>query len=264
MSRERLASILVALGRTVRETSPPGDPDELGRWLDQRGLESSDREALLGLGPKRLFLYRTLVQKSLEGAISCEIPRTKARLSERFERDVALYFADEMPRSHYLRDVAFEFVAWATPRWAVDHDLPAFLTDLARHELSAFEVAGASSSGKEIVEPELRLDAAVVLGPSVRVLRYAFPIHCLRDEDASIDPKPTTLLVYRDSEHDIRYLELTPLAGLILDHLIAKEPLGSAIARACGELQVGFPLEESARFFDDLARRGVLLGAAPT
>ncbi len=260
MSQERLASLLVTLARSVREASPPTSPEELSRWLDERALVAADREKLLEIGPKRLFLYRSLVQKSLQSAIACEIPRTRARLGARFDDDVALFFADEMPRSHYLRDVAFELVSWALPRWSADPSLPPWLADLAHHELSAFEAAGASSE-VEKADPELRLDAPVVLGSSVRVRRYGFPIHRLRDEDASLEPEPTTLLVYRDAEHDIRYLELTPLAGAIVDHLIQKEPLGVAIARACAKLEVGFPLEESARFFADLVSRGVLLGA---
>lgn len=261
MSRERLTAILDTLARTTRESRPPATREEHARWLASASLGEGDRAALLAVGPKRAFLYRALVKKSLRSAIEVEIPRTAARLGARFDAEVDAFLAEEMTRSHYLRDVAFELVAWASPRWSKDATLPAFLGDLARHELSAFEVAGAEAAIEE-ADPELDLERPVVLHPSARVGRYGFPVHRLADADATLEPAPATLLVYRDAEHDVRYLDLSPLAGAIVDRLLAREPLGAAIARACGELGVGFPADDAARFFADLAERGVLLGAA--
>jgi len=261
VTKERLASILEAMIDSVREPSPPKDAAGFGKWLGGRPLAEDDRRAFEGLGARRLFLYRTLVRRNLENAIREEVPRTAERLGPRFGTEIDRFFTEEMPRSHYLRDVAFEWVEWAGPRWQTDETLPPFLSDLARHELSAFEVAGADAGPPPPAEPELRLDRPVVLDPALRVCRYGFPVHRLRDEDAALAPELTTLLVYRDAEHDVRYLELTPLAGLIVEHLLARESLGPSITRACAALGVGFPVEESARFFADLAERGVLYGA---
>jgi hypothetical protein len=262
MSRERLASILKTMVETVRDPSPPKTEAELSQWLDRQGLETADENAFGAIGQRRLFLYRTLIRKSLRSAVREELPRTALRLGERFDTEVDAFLTEEMPRSHYLRDVAFEMVEWARPRWTADSTLPTFLADLARHELSAFEVAAADVGDPPEADPGLELDRAVVLDPALRVCRYAFPVHRLREEDPDLAPELTTLLVYRDAEHDVRYLELTPLAGLILEHLLAKEPLGVAITTACAALGVGFPVEASARFFADLAERGVLYGAA--
>ncbi len=261
MKRERLSSILVTLARTVREAEPPTSEGALERWLAAQPASGADREALAGLGPKRAFLYRSLVKKSLRSAVEVELPRTARRLGARFDAEVDRFLAEEMPRSHYLRDVAFELVAWAAPRWQADPSLPPFLSDLARHELSAFEVAGARAEAPLEADPSLDLERAVVLDPSVRVRRYGYPVHRLGDDDATLEPSLTTLLVYRDHEHDVRYLDLTPLAGLLVEHLLAGEPLGRAITEACAALGVAFALDDSARFLADLAERGVLRGA---
>ncbi len=49
---------------------------------------------------------------------SQEIPRTAARLGAAFGVWVDRWIDEEAPRSRYFRDVAFELVAWAGPRWA--------------------------------------------------------------------------------------------------------------------------------------------------
>lgn len=257
----RLSAILEALGRSVRSPSIPSNADELEAWLEARALDPRDQKAFSALGKDRLFVYRRLIQRGLAGAISEEIPRTKERLGERFPAEVSRFFDEEMPRSHYLRDVAFEFVDWASKRWAGDPDLPPYLSDLARHELSAFEVAAARGESSQEVSPELALDRAVVLHASARLRRYGFPIHRLADGDTELGSAPTALLVYRDPEHEVRYLELSPLAAAILERLLAGEALGAAITGACAALGAGFGVEDSALFFADLADRGVLLGA---
>jgi hypothetical protein len=261
MSRARLRDILVTLSRTVREPSPPDDGPSLDAWLAAQPLAEPDRRVLASLGARRAFLYRRLVRRTLRSAVEVEIPRTAARLGPRFDVEIDRFLAEEMPRSHYLRDVAFELVEWARPRWSADPSLPPFLVDLARHELSAFEVAAAEADPDDRAEPTLDLERPVLLDASVRVRRYGFPVHRLADDATTLEPALTTLLVYRDRERDIRYLELSPLAGLVVEHLLARRPLGAAIVEASQALGAAFSVEESARFFADLADRGVLRGA---
>ena len=259
----RLASLLAALCRTIREPAAPAVGDELDAWLARQRVDAADRAVLGAADPKRLFVYRKLVRKGLSNAIAEEIPLTRARLGDRFDAEVSAFFDEAMPRSHYLRDVAFELVEWARPRWTGDPTLPPFLGDLATHELSAFEVAAAraTDASTPAASPELALDRPVVLHASTRLRRYGFPVHRLAESDTDLAPAVTALLVYRDAEHEVRYLELTPLAAGIVDRLLANATLGAAITEACTALGAGLSIEESARFFADLAERGVLLGA---
>jgi hypothetical protein len=76
--------------------------------------------------------------------------------------------------------------------------------------------------------------------------------------------RPTVLLAYRDREHDVRYLELTPLAALVIERLAAGDPLGQAVTQACAEQGVALDkdvLDAIALVLSELAERGVLLGA---
>ncbi|MGD0530321.1 MAG: DUF2063 domain-containing protein, partial [Polyangiaceae bacterium] len=71
------------------------------------------------------------------------------------------------------------------------------------------------------------------------------------------------LLAYRDADHVVRWLEVTPLAAAILARLVAGEALGEAVERACAEASTApaAVLPDIARLLADLGTRGVLLGA---
>lgn len=266
----RLADVLGALQASIQEPDPDSLEQDPATWLARRGIHDADREALAALGGRRMLLYRRLVHKGLRGAIRVEIPRTAARLGDRFEAEARRFFEEEMPRSHYLRDVAFEFVEWASRRWVEDAGTPSYLVDLARHELSAFEVAAAppEAPGQRAATGDaLALDQGVQFDAAARVRRYAYPVHrLLADLHARDEPvaRETWLLVYRDRGHDVRYLELTPLAAEIVTRLMAGEPLGAAVTRSAearGEPLGPAIVEGTAKILADLAERGVVLGS---
>src|SRR5512132_1493765 len=224
------------------------------------GLGAADAESLASLGERRLLVYRKLVRRGLTAAIRLEIPRTAARLGDSFAVWGERFIDEAAPRSHYLRDVAFELVAWAQPRWTADALVPEYLGDLARHELTAFEV-GSADDGGGATGIDLDLDTRARFHASVRLARYQHAVHrLLADEGARDVParEPTTLLVYRDADHEVRYLELTPLAAAILDRLLLGETLRSAVvgaASALGEALGPEVLAGTAGLLDDLARR---------
>jgi hypothetical protein len=146
--------------------------------------------------------------------------------------------------------------------------VPAYASDLARHEALAIEVA---ASGDPTLGATDSLDAGSVLlfAPSLAVVRYAHAVHRLPPdlEDRSEPERaPTALAVYRDASHEVRYLELTPLAASLLSALVAGEPLGVAVSRACADCSVPpapAVLAGASRLLADLSERGCLLGVDP-
>jgi hypothetical protein len=100
-------------------------------------------------------------------------------------------------------------------------------------------------------------------------VRYEWAVHelpaALEDRSAPAE-RSVALLVYRDAEHAVRFLELTPTAAAVLEQLLAGESLREGIARACAALGLTMDdsvLADTARLLADLGERGVLLGAAP-
>jgi hypothetical protein len=245
---------------------------DLRGFLEKHDLDAVDVDALMA-EPRRLAVYRRLVRHNVVDVVGRMLPRTRARLERaapaEFDRSFNTFLAEPSPRTHYLRDVPAEFLEWAIPLWKDDPRTPRYLADLAAHELVHFAVAAAPTAREPRRLGEISLDRALVFSETVRLARYAFAVHELpADVDDVGEPaeRMVTLVAYRDDEHEVRFIELTPVAAAIVERLIAGDALGVAIASACADRAVARTaalLAETARLLADLGDRGVLLGAGP-
>jgi hypothetical protein len=237
-------------------------------FFARAGLDPSSAQAL---APELegLLVYRTLVRNTLSDALKLALPRTLARLAGGFDTWFDAFLAERGPRTHYLRDVTGEFLDFVAPRWANDASVPAWLIDLARHEALAFQVAAAPPAEARPLADTLELERGLVFDETARIVHYAYAVHELSEDPHDArepEPRATALFVYRNAEHDVRYLALTPLAARILERLLAGDSLRVAIGEACAERNlVPEPavLDATAGLLAQLAERGALLGPAP-
>ena len=141
--------------------------------------------------------------------------------------------------------------------------MPAWLVDLAQHELVEFRVAAAEGSEDRPQVTEIAPDRPLVFAQPVRLMRYAFAVHELppRRSDRSEPPsRATALLVYRDAENAVQFLELTPFAAAIAQRLLGGSPLLDAVRDAAGDVGGAPDVLDVARFLADLGERGIVLG----
>lgn len=239
-------------------------------FITSFGVNEADAAALLAKGGRRFLIYRRLVHNRLRAAAREFIPRAAARRgTEAFVADFAAFMAEHASRSPYLRDVPGEFVAWAVPRWAALPDVPRFLGDLARHELLEGEVRNDPAGGESPTGKAVDLEAPLRFDGSCRLMHYDWAVHKLSySTDDRSEPvcASTHLLVYRDADSKVRYLELTVWATAVLEALLDERNTVKAGLLAAAA-QVGEPLDDdklakAAMLFADLADRSVLLGAA--
>lgn len=241
-----------------------GSDGDLRSFLAASGVAKEDVEAILA-APRRLGLYRKLIRHNIVGVIEAMLPKTQERMENvapgSFTESIAAFLEHEGPRTAHLRDVPSEFLAFAAPRWKKDDRLPRWLADYAELELVDFVIGVAPRPAPPPPLADVTADRALVFADPRKLVRLAWAVH--EDKDR-IDERSVTILVYRDAEHRPRFLELTHLAGLILERLFAGDALGPAMVSACQTM--GCALDEAvlsgaARLLADLGERGVLLGA---
>jgi hypothetical protein len=242
---------------------------DLRAFLESRGVRSDDVDAILA-APARMGIYRTLVRNGLSSVVARLMPRTRARMNAArdgsFDADFAKFLHEISPRTHYLRNVPEEFFEWAKPRWDADARLRPYLVDLAAHELACFGVASIEAPAQPEPVAEVDLARPAVLSPSMRLMRYEWAVHELPEDPSALgepENRKVALAGYRDEEHAVRWIELTPLAAGILERLAAGDPLGAGIARACADHGARADLADIASLLADLGARGILLGGAP-
>jgi hypothetical protein len=241
-------------------------------WLSElcrkHGVDALDRAAL-SESIERLALYRELVRGNLREALSLSMPRCLARLGPLFEEYFDRFLSEQAPRTHYLRDVTPEFLSFCAPQWQGDARVPKYLHELGLHESLHIEVSALPSLPLGHVPEPLALERGVELSPALRVVHYRHAVHELpADETSRTEPTARTvsLLVYRSPEHEVRYLELTPLACGIVERLLSGDALGTAVqgaASAEGSALTEAVLAGAAKLLADLAERGVVRGPRP-
>ena len=239
---------------------------DLRGFVEKRGVARDDADAIAS-APPRLAVYRSLVQNGLKAIVGKVLARTRSRLnasqSGRFDADFARFLRAVGPRTHYLRDVPDELLAWVLPQWRADPDVPGYVTDLAIHETTEFALGSAPDDVPGTSNP-VALDRPLRFARAARLARYAWRVHELPDDPLSTDLPavgPVTLLAYR--EQGASWLELTPLAASIVEALMAERALGDAVEQACVEHRttVSAVATDVARLLADLSERGIVLGA---
>jgi hypothetical protein len=245
---------------------------DLAGYLAEHGVDANDAAAILA-APPRLALYRRLVRNNLTGVTETMLARTRARLNEAaggaFDASVAAFLSEVGPRSHYLRDVPGEFLAWALPRWAAragEPGWPAWIGDFARHELLAYEMAAAETSPDEPDVTELAPDRALVFEEPVRLVRYEFNVPALpkdAGDRTAPEAKVTRMVAYYDDAGALALLEVGPLAYAILARLTHGEAVAAAVTGALQDVGTGAEAVDVAALLADLAARGIILGAKP-
>ncbi len=244
-----------------RDPSPRLNADPR-RYLREHGLSSGDAAAVARMGAPRLEVYRALPRSGIEGTVEDFLTRTRARMgADDFAEWVARWFDEEGPRSRYLRDLPAEFASWAAPRWLRDPAIPNYLADLARHELIEYEVAAAPPGSSDDSSDSFALDRGLTFDASARLLRYDHAVHELSGDEDDREPapaRPTSLLIYRDRENHVRYVELTTVAAAVVDKLMAGAVVQSALvggAQAAGEALDDALLGRMSLVLADLAER---------
>lgn len=247
---------------------PPIDRPRLLALCQKYDVSEPDAAALAE-SLERLAVYRQLVRGNLREALKLSISRSIARLGSVFDEYFDRFLSEQAPRTHYLRDVTLELLDFCAPLWAVDARVPPYLLELARHEALHIQVSAMPALPRGHVAAGLSLAQGVQLSEALRLVRYHHAVHELPEDDRDRTPpvaRSVSLLVYRSPEHDVRYLELTPLARGIVERLLSGDSLGAAVQGAAADEAA--PLTEAvlagaAQLLADLADRGVVWGPKP-
>ncbi len=221
---------------------------------------------------RRMAIYRDLFFNNVSGLLAKTFPVLHKILSEeswlQLMRD---FFSLHRSRTPLFLEVPREFLKYLEEeRGNVDGD-PPFLLELAHYEWIELALAiDEREADSAAVDPDGDLlDGRPVLSPLFHALTYRFPVHQLSPRFTPDEPpgEPTHLLVYRNADDKVGFLEINAVTTRLLEILEGDDqPTGrAALERIANELEhpnpdavVGGGLE----ILERLARLGVILGVA--
>lgn len=236
-------------------------------------LREPDRKPAPDVELRRLNIYRELFFNNVSDFVETAYPVLKSLLPEDEWNDLLTrFFAGHRCVSPYFRDISLEFRTWVEStqsEWLAEHPWGAELLHYEWVELAA-ECAEAEEEGAACQPDGDLLSGIPFVQPCVWPLVYRWPVHTLSaDNPPTFDApeQPVCLLVFRDSDDAVHFLEVNPVSARLVEMLQAHAPRSgrdllqqlAAEAGYTGTAVDGF-VQAGAAMLETLRDNGVIRG----
>ena len=219
---------------------------------------------------RRLAIYRELFYNNLEGFLSSGFPVLRTiSPDEIWHRRVRRFFAEHRCRTPYFAEISREFVTWLGEAGSVGPEDPPFIAELAHYEWTelALQVSDADRDIPALDRNGDVCEGLPLLSPVAWPLAYAYPVHRIGPEFLPEEPgqQPTYLIVYRDRQDQIHFLEINAVTYRLLQ-LLKENPAWTgldALQRIAEELRHPHPesvVAHGRALLEDLRQRNIIIG----
>ena len=219
---------------------------------------------------RRMQIYNELFFNNVEGFMSSGFPVLRAITpDDQWTQLIRDYFETHKASTPLFPEMTREFLRYLeNEREKQANDFP-FMLELAHYEWVELAL---SISDLEIdlhnvdVDGDL-LEGVPVLSPLAWPLSYQYPVHRIGHDFIPTEPgqHPTYLVVYRDLEDDVNFLELNPVTAHLLQLILEEKQQTSrqmltAIAEQLQHPNPDVVIQGGLQILHDLKTRNVILG----
>ena len=206
-----------------------------------RYLRDPERQpAPAGVEPRRLQIYRDLVYNNIEGFISGGFPVLRSLYDDDdWHQLVRTFIEGHRCHTPYFLEISQEFLQFLMQDYSARDCDPPFMAELAHYEWVELALDVSQEVLPDAVAVDDLLANLVRLSPLAWLLSYQFPVHRIGPNfrPAVAEEQPTYLVVYRDREDKVRFMELNAATARLVE-LIRDNSTATA-----GELLVELAVE---------------------
>jgi uncharacterized protein len=222
-----------------------------------------------GVVARRMKVYAEIVFNNLFESVSVCYPVSSKVLGKRaWKKLVRGFFSDYQSDTPIFREIPEQFLHYLnSPELNVQDDLPPYLASLAHYEWVELAVSTMQVPDLAEVNPQGDLLAnQSVLNPALEILSYDYPVQLISPRIKPSTPlaNPVHLLVYRNAEFQVKFIETNPVTARLLALLQTGEHTGqTALEIIAEELQHPEPqviVSFGVQILQDLQAQGVILG----
>ncbi len=219
---------------------------------------------------RRMTIYRDLFYNNIEGFVSSAFPVLKAITSdERWHSMVRDFIVKHNCKSPLFHEISREFLSYLDDERDLSND-PVFIKSLCHYEWVELALSISDSDVEPIAfDPEVdSLSLQLNTSPLAWPLSYPFPVHQIsRDfQPQQANETPVFLLVYRDQNDAVVFMELNPVSARLIDLLNNGLTGLKAAEQIAQELQHPNPqvvIDGAKLLIDDWLQRGILISTTP-
>jgi hypothetical protein len=228
------------------------------------------RPAPADVEDRRMAIYRELFYNNVESFLSGTFPvLRRIHTDTDWHAVVRAFFSSHLSHSPLFLEIPREFLNWLREEREPQVNDHPFLYELAHYEWVELAVSIAEETvDRDGVDPAGDLlEAIPVLSPLVWHMAYTHPVHKIGPgylPDAA-DGQPTYLVVYRDRDDEVGFMEINPVIKRLLELLEANSgatgrTLLQQIATEMSHPQPEVVIRSGLDILENLRRRDIVPG----
>jgi hypothetical protein len=234
------------------------------------------RRAPDNIEDRRMGIYRELFYHNVEGFLSNSFPVLRTLMDDDSWHAMARdFYARHQSHSPLFLEIPREFLNYLQQERSDRADDLPFLCELAHYEWVELAVSIAEADDAENRARETAftgaggdlLDAIPLVSTLAWPLSYRYPVHKISPEFMPATPgeQTTYLLVYRDPDDEVGFIELNPVSARLLALLKEDTKLSGrqALEQIAAELQHPNPdvvIDGGRQILQEWRQRGIVLG----
>jgi uncharacterized protein len=171
---------------------------------------------------RRLTVYRDLFFNNIESLLAGNFPVIKTILSQTQWRTLVRdFFRDHHSQTPLFPEIAREFIHYLEVRQSQENNDPFWLLELAHYEWVELALDIAESEPVSNPDDSIHSTHLLALSPLTWPLAYQWPVHRLSPDylPEAVPETPTFLVVMRDSDYKIRFIEISALSFRLLESI---------------------------------------------
>lgn len=185
---------------------------------------------------RRLAIYRDLIYNNIESFIASGFPvLRKLYNDDDWHKMVRSFVHHHASQSPYFLQISEEFLGYLQSEHEPQPCDPPFLLELAHYEWVELALDVSDAEIPAGLEREGDVLARVpVVSPLVWSLSYRYPVHLVGPSYRPEEPPetPTFLLVYRDRQQEVGFMEANAVTARLLQLAQAEESSGRELLQA--------------------------------
>ena len=235
-------------------------------------IRNPDKNKLpAGIEQRRMKIYSELFFNNVEDFIANTYPVLKSITpATQWQEMIRDYFSNHLSHTPLFPEMPREFLNYLQTERNNPGD-PAFIKELAHYEW--VELALITSeldqdiNWKNIDSEGDLLKNQLVMSPLAWPLSYSYPVHKISPNFIPDAPsaQPTYLLIYRDKNDGIHFMELNPITALLIqlineDNNLSTNEILEHIAEQMSHVNHDMVIKGGQEILLDLKNRDVILG----
>ena len=217
---------------------------------------------------RRMEIYRSLFYNNIESFLASGFPVLKSLLSgEHWHQIVRDFVCRHHSHSPYFLKISEEFLDYLQHEREFNSRDPAFMIELAHYEWVelALDVSPLDISNDLRQEGSI-LDDRPAVSPTAWRLTYQYPVHQIGPDFQPSEPSATitALIVYRDRDLQIGFMETNPTSLRLLEILETEQMTGRGaivkLAEEIGHPQPDQLIEFGIELLDQFISKDIICG----